>query len=73
MVQINFNVWGNGSINRSGRIISDAPTYVIIHGYQSTAGNTGNNYQPADWMSVGKRLSFLLPLPFSICNVYSQA
>ncbi|MBH8553733.1 hypothetical protein I8751_15415 [Nostocaceae cyanobacterium CENA357] len=50
MVQVNFNVWGNGSINRSGRIISDAPTYVVIHGYQSTAGNAGNNYQPAGWI-----------------------
>ncbi len=50
MVQVNFNVWGNGSINRSGRIDSDAPTYVVIHGYQSTGGNAGNNYQPAEWM-----------------------
>ncbi|MBD6620856.1 hypothetical protein FNW02_35205 [Komarekiella sp. 'clone 1'] len=50
MVEVNFNVWGNGSINRSGRITSDAPTYVIIHGYQSTGGNAGNNYKPANWM-----------------------
>ncbi|WP_373526205.1 hypothetical protein [Nostoc sp.] len=50
MVQVNFNVWGNGSINRSGSINSDAPTYVIIHGYQSTGGNAGNNYNPTDWM-----------------------
>ncbi|MBW4564018.1 MAG: hypothetical protein KME32_23335 [Mojavia pulchra JT2-VF2] len=50
MVQVNFNVWGNGSINRSGRIISEAPTYVVIHGYQSTGGNAGNNYKAADWM-----------------------
>lgn len=50
MVQVNFNIWGNGSINRSGRISSDAPTYVIIHGYQNTGGNAGNNYNPADWM-----------------------
>ncbi|NDJ22305.1 hypothetical protein GS682_11810 [Nostoc sp. B(2019)] len=50
MVQVNFNVWGNGSINRSERINSDAPTYVVIHGYQSTGGNAGNNYKPASWM-----------------------
>ncbi|MBW4684077.1 MAG: hypothetical protein KME40_03050 [Komarekiella atlantica HA4396-MV6] len=50
MVQVNFNVWGNGSINRSGRINSDAPTYIVIHGYQSTGGNAGNNYKPANWM-----------------------
>ncbi|WP_459195237.1 alpha/beta hydrolase family protein [Nostoc sp. FACHB-892] len=50
MVEVNFNVWGNGSINRSGHITSDAPTYVVIHGYQSTGGNAGNNYKAADWM-----------------------
>ncbi|MBD2536865.1 hypothetical protein H6G97_49635 [Nostoc flagelliforme FACHB-838] len=50
MVEVNFNVWGNGSINRSGRITSEAPTYVVIHGYQSTGGNVGNNYKAADWM-----------------------
>ncbi|WP_413200005.1 hypothetical protein [Nostoc piscinale] len=50
MVQVTFNVWGNGSINRSGIINSSEPTYTIIHGYQSTAGNAGNNYQPADWV-----------------------
>ncbi len=51
MVQVSFNVWGNGSINRSGGISSDAPTYVVIHGYQSTGGNANNNYQPVDWMA----------------------
>ncbi|MCC5652677.1 hypothetical protein LC609_23285 [Nostoc sp. XA013] len=50
MVQVNFNIWGNGSVNRSGRIISEAPTYVVIHGYQSSGGNVGNNYKAADWM-----------------------
>lgn len=50
MVQVSFNIWGNGAINRSGRINADAPTYTIIHGYQSTAGNAGNNYTPADWV-----------------------
>ncbi|BAY16080.1 protein with type I secretion target domain and SCP-like extracellular domain [Anabaenopsis circularis NIES-21] len=50
MVQVSFNIWGNGAINRSGRINTDAPTYTIIHGYQSTAGNAGNNYTPADWV-----------------------
>ncbi|MBD2566016.1 hypothetical protein H6G95_36825 [Nostoc linckia FACHB-391] len=50
MVEVNFNVWGNGSINRSGRIASEAPTYVVIHGYQNTGGNASNNYKPADWM-----------------------
>ncbi|MBD2344144.1 hypothetical protein [Anabaena subtropica] len=51
MVQVNFNVWGNGSINRLGQINSDMPTYVIIHGYQSTGGNASNNYQPASWVA----------------------
>ncbi|MEH1969628.1 hypothetical protein [Nostoc sp.] len=50
MVEVNFNVWGNCSINRSGHITSDAPTYVVIHGYQSTGGNAGNNYKAADCM-----------------------
>jgi len=27
------------------------PTYVIIHGYQSTGGNANNNYQPVTWMA----------------------
>jgi Ca2+-binding RTX toxin-like protein len=51
MIQVNFNVWGNGSINRTGQINSDIPTYVIIHGYQSTGGNIDNNYQPVNWMA----------------------
>ncbi|MDZ8189976.1 MAG: hypothetical protein RMX96_34720 [Nostoc sp. ChiSLP02] len=51
MVQVGFNIWGNGSINRSGQINSDAPTYVIIHGYFSTGGNANNNYKPVDWMA----------------------
>ncbi|MCC5669931.1 hypothetical protein LC653_40540 [Nostoc sp. CHAB 5784] len=50
LVEVNFNVWGNGSINRSGHITSEAPTYIVIHGYQSTGGNAGNNYKAADWM-----------------------
>lgn len=48
---VNFNIWGNGSINRSGRINTDAPTYVIVHGWNNTGGNAGNNYKPADWMA----------------------
>ncbi|HLO86895.1 MAG TPA: hypothetical protein VK203_18100 [Nostocaceae cyanobacterium] len=51
MVQVNFNVWGNSSINLSGSINADAPTYVIVHGYRSTGGNAGNNYQPNQWMA----------------------
>ena len=47
---VNFNIWGNGSINRSGRIDPNAPTYVIIHGWRNTGGNAGNGYKPADWM-----------------------
>ncbi len=50
MVQVSFNIWGNTAINLAGRINSDAPTYAIIHGYQSTAGNASNNYTPADWV-----------------------
>jgi Ca2+-binding RTX toxin-like protein len=48
---VNFNIWGNGSINRSGRINTEAPTYVIVHGWNNTGGNAGNNYKPADWMA----------------------
>ncbi|NJR65368.1 MAG: hypothetical protein HC772_08720, partial [Leptolyngbyaceae cyanobacterium CRU_2_3] len=51
MVAVQFNIWGDGSINRSGQIIADAPTYVITHGYQSTAGNAGNNFQPVGWIA----------------------
>lgn len=51
MVQVSFNIWGNGSINRLGRIDSDAPTYAIIHGYNSTAGNASNNYTPVNWVA----------------------
>lgn len=48
---VSFNIWGNGSINPSGRINTDAPTYVITHGWRNTGGNAGNGYQPADWMA----------------------
>ncbi|MDY6783598.1 MAG: hypothetical protein SW833_13825 [Cyanobacteriota bacterium] len=48
---INFNLWGDGSINRSGSIDTDAPTYVIIHGWRNTGGNAGNGYRPEDWMA----------------------
>jgi len=51
MVAVNFNVWGNGSINRAGTIDRQAPTYVLVHGYQSTGGNSRNNFAPADWMA----------------------
>lgn len=50
MVQVNFNVWGNGSIDLWGQIDPNAQTYVIIHGWNNSGGNAGNNYQPADWM-----------------------
>lgn len=48
---VSFNIWGNNSINPSGRINPDAPTYVITHGWRNTGGNAGNGYQPADWMA----------------------
>ncbi|MGB3513118.1 MAG: hypothetical protein WBA93_28665 [Microcoleaceae cyanobacterium] len=51
MDEVNFNIWGNDSINISGEINSDAPTYAIIHGWRNTGGNSDNNYNPSDWMA----------------------
>ncbi|MDZ8106198.1 MAG: hypothetical protein RM338_11325 [Nostoc sp. DedQUE12a] len=51
MAQVNFNVWGNNSINRSRIVDRSAPTYIIIHGYLETGGNAGNNFRPANWMA----------------------
>ncbi len=51
MVQVTFNVWGNTAIDRFRSIDREAPTYVVIHGYQSTGGNSGNGFKPADWMA----------------------
>jgi Ca2+-binding RTX toxin-like protein len=48
---VNFNIWGNGSVNPSGRINTDAPTYVIIHGWRNTGGNASNGYKPGDWLA----------------------
>ena len=48
---VNFNIWGNGSINRSATIDPNAPTYAIAHGWNNTGGNAGNNYKPTDWMA----------------------
>lgn len=48
---VSFNLWGNGSIDRSGRINPEAPTYAIVHGWRNTGGNAGNGYKPADWMA----------------------
>ncbi|MEG3839384.1 hypothetical protein [Microcoleus sp. herbarium14] len=48
---VNFNIWGNGSIDRSARIDPDAPTYVLIHGWRNTGGNAGNGYKPGDWLA----------------------
>ena len=48
---VSFNIWGNGSINPSGRINTDAPTYVITHGWRNTGGNAGNGYKPGDWLA----------------------
>ncbi|MFB2916913.1 hypothetical protein [Aerosakkonema funiforme] len=48
---VNFNIWGDGSIDPSGRINTDEATYVIIHGWRNTGGNAGNNYTPTDWMA----------------------
>lgn len=51
MVQVTFNVWGNTAIDRSRSVDPQAPTYVVIHGYQSTGGNSSNGFKPADWMA----------------------
>jgi Ca2+-binding RTX toxin-like protein len=48
---VSFNIWGNGSIDRSARINPDAPTYVLIHGWRNTGGNAGNGYKPGDWLA----------------------
>jgi Ca2+-binding RTX toxin-like protein len=48
---VTFNIWGNGSIDRSGRINPNEPTYVITHGWRNTGGNAGNGYKPADWIA----------------------
>lgn len=51
MVQVTFNVWGNTAIDRFRAIDREAPTYVVIHGYKSTGGNSSNGFKPADWMA----------------------
>ncbi|NEQ41633.1 MAG: alpha/beta fold hydrolase [Okeania sp. SIO3I5] len=51
MVDVFFNNWGNGGFDSSTSIDTTDPTYVIVHGYQSTGGNPGNNFTPAGWMS----------------------
>jgi len=51
MVDVFFNTWGNGGFSNSRPVDTSDPTYVIVHGYQSTGGNPGNNFTPADWMS----------------------
>ncbi|TAE03934.1 MAG: hypothetical protein EAZ96_11320, partial [Oscillatoriales cyanobacterium] len=48
---VSFNIWGNGSIDRSARINPDAPTYVLIHGWRNTGGNAGNGYKPGAWLA----------------------
>ena len=48
---VNFNIWGNGSVNPSGRINTDAPTYVIVHGWRNTGGNASNGYKPGAWLA----------------------
>jgi len=49
--EVSFNIWDDGSIDPSGRINPEAPTYVIIHGWRNTGGNADNDYTPADWMA----------------------
>ncbi|MDJ0518869.1 MAG: alpha/beta fold hydrolase [Trichodesmium sp. MO_231.B1] len=51
MVDVFFNTWDNSGFNNSRSIDTNDPTYVIVHGYQSTGGNPGNNFTPQDWMS----------------------
>ncbi|MGD1804469.1 alpha/beta fold hydrolase [Dapis sp. BLCC M126] len=51
MVDVFFNTWDNNRINNSRAIDTSDPTYVIVHGYQSTGGNPGNNFTPQAWMS----------------------
>ncbi|MCC3527801.1 MAG: hypothetical protein JGK21_05345, partial [Microcoleus sp. PH2017_22_RUC_O_B] len=48
---VNFNIWGNGSIDLSGRINPNAPTYILIHGWRNTGGNAGNGYKPGPWLA----------------------
>lgn len=48
---VNFNIWGDSSIDPSGRIKTDEATYVIIHGWRNTGGNAGNGYKPTEWMA----------------------
>ncbi len=51
MLDVYFNTWDNGGFNNSRSIDTSDPTYVIVHGYQSTGGNPSNNFTPAGWMS----------------------
>lgn len=51
MVQVNFNIWDNNGFSNSRQLDENAPTYAIVHGWQSTGGNSDNNYTPASWMS----------------------
>ncbi|OKH41007.1 hypothetical protein NIES2119_01505 [[Phormidium ambiguum] IAM M-71] len=51
MVQVNFNLWGNGAIDLSEQIDPNAQTYVIVHGWNNTGGNAANNYKPTAWMA----------------------
>ncbi|NES77714.1 MULTISPECIES: alpha/beta fold hydrolase [Okeania] len=51
MVDVFFNTWDNGGLNNSRSIDTSDPTYVIVHGFQSTGGNPGNNFTPQSWMS----------------------
>ncbi|MGD1717166.1 alpha/beta fold hydrolase [Dapis sp. BLCC M172] len=51
MVDVFFNNWDNSGFNNSRPIDTSDPTYVIVHGYQSTGGNPDNNFTPQAWMS----------------------
>lgn len=51
MVQVNFNIWDNNGFSNSRQLDENDPTYAIVHGWQSTGGNSDNNYTPVSWMS----------------------
>lgn len=50
MVPVNFNIWGNNGFDELREFNRNQETFVIIHGYQSTGGNVGNEFKPEDWM-----------------------
>lgn len=51
MVQVYFNIWDNNGLDNSRLWDTNDPTYAIVHGWQGTGGNPGNNFTPKEWMS----------------------